>query len=299
MPRAKYKNGNAVVTIDLNTGTRKMETKDDEFKFEFPVSLDLNIGNKCDGGCEFCYISASPNGIDADLLNLPWLDSIHPYTEIAINGNSVDHPQLVPFLEELKRRRICANMTVNQLHFERKEKLIRELIDKGLVKGLGISLRKATPEFVAKVKTIPTAVIHTINGILTAEDLEILRDNNLKMLILGYKNLGRGVTYSMKNDVNMLARMRYLYTVLPTLPNHFKVISFDNLALEQLDVKRLLTEEEWERFYQGDEGTCSMYIDLVTGKFGVSSLCDATEMFPIMDDIRDMFKVVKEVSRND
>ena len=122
MPRAKYRNGNVVVTIDINTGTRKMETKDDEFNFEFPVSLDLNIGNKCDGGCEFCYISASPNGIDADLLHVPFIDSIHPYTEVAINGNSVDHPQLIPFLEELKRRRIIANMTVNQLHFERKEK---------------------------------------------------------------------------------------------------------------------------------------------------------------------------------
>ena len=297
MPIARYKNGNTTVKIDLLDGTRVMETEDDDFNLDFPVSMDLNIGNKCDGGCPFCYINASPDGINADLMHQPWLDTVHPYTEIAINGNSVDHPQLVPFLTELAKRHIIANMTVNQIHFERKEELVRDLIDKGLIKGLGISLRKATTEFVEKVKTIPNAVIHTINGILTAEDLEKLRDNDLKLLILGYKHLGRGLTYSFENEVVLEARQKYLYDVLPTLPDHFKVVSFDNLALEQLDVMRILTDGEWDEFYQGDEGTLSMYIDLVSGKFGVSSLCSEAEMHPIMGSVEEMFKVVREESK--
>jgi len=299
MPIARYKNGNTTVTIDLTDGTRWMETEDDDFKLDFPVSIDVNIGNRCDGSCPFCYINASHDGINADLMHQFWVHTLHPYTEIAINGNSVDHPQLEAFLRQLADKRVIANMTVNQIHFERKEQLIRRLIDDGLVNGLGISLRKATPEFVAKVKTIPNAVIHTINGILTAEDLETLRDNDLKLLILGYKHLGRGVGYSEENDLLLKARQKYLYDVLPTLPDHFKVISFDNLALEQLDVRRILTDGEWAEFYQGDEGSLSMYIDLVSGKFGVSSLCSEAEMHPIMDSIEEMFKVVKKESGND
>ena len=71
----------------------------------------------------------------------------------------------------------------------------------------------------------------------------------------------------------------------------------NHLALDQLDVKRILTPEEWDEFYLGDEGTSSMFIDLVTGKFGVSSLCKENEMFPVMDDIRDMFAVVKREAK--
>ena len=299
MPKAVYKNGNSVVTIDLNNGTKERVTEEDEFNLEFPETIDLNIGNRCDGGCQFCYINASPAGIDADLMDLPFLDTVYPYTEIAINGNSVDHPQLIPFLEELKRRRIIANVTVNQIHFERKYELIKELIDNGLVKGIGISLRKPTAEFIEKVKHFPNAVIHTIVGILTPEDIEALMHNDLKILILGYKDLGRGIGYKATHFADWLRNKNHLYDALENFVGACKVCSFDNLAIEQLDVKRLLTDEQWEEFYMGDEGTASMFIDLVTQKFGVSSLCREDEMIPIigdikiMGDIKEIFKVVK------
>ena len=294
MSTVSYRNGNSIVTIDINNGTKERFTEDDEFNLEFPESLDLNIGNRCDGHCPFCYINASEDGVDADLLNVKFIDSLHPYTEVAINGNSIDHPQLIPFLELLKEKNIFANITVNQIHFERKEDIIRDLVDRNLIKGIGISLRKATPEFVRRVSKYPNAVIHTINGILTAEDLEIMRDCYLKLLILGYKDLGRGVGYKESFPKEIELRQRYLYGVLETLPYHFRVVSFDNLAIEQLDVRRLLEPEEWDRFYMGDEGTASMFVDLVTGKFGVSSLCSPDQMHPLMDDIRDMFRVVRE-----
>ena len=293
MPKASYKNGNTTITIDTNTGTKTMFTMDDEFNLEFPTSIDFNIGNRCDGGCKFCYINASPNGVDGELLNVPLIDTLHPYTEAAINGNSIDHPQLISFLEKLKSLKVFANITVNQIHFERKEDLLRDLVDKELIKGIGISLRKATPEFVARVKKYPNAVIHTINGILTAEDLEVMRDNDLKVLILGYKNLGRGVDYKQENNTLLAARQKYLYDVLPTLPAHFKVVSFDNLALSQLNPKRFLGEKRFSEIYMGDEGSSSMFVDLVTGTYGVSSLCTPDQMHPITNNIDEMFAQVK------
>ena len=43
-----------------------------------------------------------------------------------------------------------------------------------------------------------------------------------------------------------------------------------------------------------DEGSSSMFVDLVTGKFGISSLESEKNMFPLMDNVRDMFFVVQE-----
>jgi 2-iminoacetate synthase ThiH len=51
-----YKNGNSICKINLDDGTKIRETNDDHWDLEFPESLDLNIGNRCDGGCPFCYI---------------------------------------------------------------------------------------------------------------------------------------------------------------------------------------------------------------------------------------------------
>ena len=298
MPWGIYKNGNSIVKINLSDGSKIRETQDDDFDLEFPETLDVACTSFCDGGCSFCYANCSTNGTHADIMNVKFIDTIRPYTEMALQLNDLSHPQLVPFLEKLKRKRILANITVNQIHFERKQKLIKELVDRGLIKGIGISLRKPTPEFIEMVKQYPNAVIHCINGILSAQDIEAMRGNDLKILILGYKDLGRGVVYKEQNGINIKAKQKYLYDILPTLPYHFKLVSFDNLAIEQLDVKRILTQEQWEEFYMGDEGTASMFVDLVTGKFGISSLCHEEDMHPIMDDIKDMFEVVKKMSKS-
>jgi hypothetical protein len=137
-------------------------------------------------------------------------------------------------------------------------------------------------------------VIHTINGILSPSDYEILKDNNLKVLILGYKHLRRGNDYYALNHIHVQQLQAWLYNNLKEMLNHFEVVSFDNLAIEQLDVKRLLSDEDWNEFYMGDDGTMTFYIDMVEGTFGKNSL--ATERYPIMDNIDDMFQ--KIVSNN-
>ena len=50
------------------------------------------------------------------------------------------------------------------------------------------------------------------------------------------------------------------------------MVSFDNLALKQLNVKRLMTKEEWEMFYMGDDGTMTFAINLVEGTFSPNSV---------------------------
>ena len=284
-----YKNGNYNVRL-LADGTKIRETKEDEFIPAFAENCDCKITDKCDGGCQFCYEGCTPNGKHGDILNYKFLDTLHPYTELAINGNDMSHPDLVPFLEKLKEKKVVANMTINQIHFERHQDMIRDLVDKGLIHGLGISLKEPTEEFVSIVKTYPNAVIHVINGILRPSDVEMMADNNIKMLILGYKQLRRGVDWYDTDHENIVVRQMWLHENLEEMLNHFDVVSFDNLAIKQLDVKQLMSEEDWNEFYMGDDGNYTFYLDLVEGNFGKNSL--ATDRYPIMDNIDDMFRKI-------
>ena len=284
-----YKNGNYNVRL-LADGTKIRETEEDEFIPAFAENCDCKITDKCDGGCPFCYEGCTPNGKHGDILNYKFLDTLHPYTEMAINGNDLTHPDLIPFLEKLHEKRVIANMTVNQIHFERCQDIIRDLVDRHLIFGLGISLKNPTPEFIELVKQYPNAVIHTINGILSPSDVEMLSGHNLKMLILGYKQLRRGVDWYATDHENIVVKQMWLKENLDSILSKFNVVSFDNLAINQLDVKRLMSEEEWQEFYMGDDGNYTFYLDLVEGNFGKNSL--ATERFPIMDSIDEMFQKI-------
>lgn len=161
---ARYKNGNVSVTR-WDDGTTVRRTEDDEFRPAFVENVDCKITDRCDGGCQFCYEGCTPSGKHGDILNDKFINSLHPYTEMALNGNDLSHPHLIAFLSRLKEKKVIANLTVNQIHFERHYNFIKELLDKKLIWGLGISLREPTDAFINLVKTIPNAVIHTINGI--------------------------------------------------------------------------------------------------------------------------------------
>lgn len=289
-----YKNGNTRVVI-FEDGTRIVTSKDNEFDFAFPMNIDVTITTKCDGGCGFCYMNCTEKGIHANL-NQPWVDTIRPYTEVAINGNDLTHPGLIEFLTKLNKNQVIANMTINQKHFMQHIDFVQKLVNNNLIKGLGISLVSPTEEFITEVKKFPNAIIHVINGVFTPEDAEALSNHGLKLLILGYKHLRRGQDYYDYHETEIVENQTWLLNHIEKLLYKFNVISFDNLALKQLPVvkKDLLTNEEWEEFYAGDDGTCSMYIDMVKGIFAKSSTTQLETMLPLMDNLDDMFKVVKE-----
>ena len=290
-----YVNGNYTVKI-FSDGTKVRETEEDDFIASFPENMDVKITNQCDMGCAYCHENSTIDGLHGDILNPKFLDTLHPYTEIAIGGgNPLAHPNLVEFLHKLKDKKIIANVTVNQIHFERDENLIRELVDNKLISGLGVSLVNTNTEFVERVKQYPNAVIHVINGILKETDMRILKNNDLKMLILGYKHFRRGNSYYNNRSSEVINNQNWLYKNLANIVNQFKVVSFDNLAIEQLNVKRLLSEEKWNEFYMGDDGNFTMYVDLVEQKFARCSVSDIR--YDLTDNIKDMFAVVKSEMR--
>lgn len=287
-----YKNGNFATKI-FSDGTKIRETEDDEFIPEFAENMDIKISNYCDMGCRFCHEGSTKNGKHGDVLNQKFIETLHPYQEVALGGgDATSHPDLIPFLHKLKDRKVIVNMTVNQQHFEQKQELIKKLVDEKLIYGLGVSLVNPTDEFISLIQQYPNAVIHVINGILKPSDVEMLSDKNLKMLILGYKQLRRGGEWYSEDHENIIIKQMWLKENLGGIIERFKVVSFDNLAIDQLEVKRLMSQEEWDEFYMGDDGSMTYYIDMVEQKFARSSTADFDKRYDLLDSVDEMFKKI-------
>ena len=205
-------------------------------------------------------------------------------------GNPLSHPDLIPFLEKCKDKGWISNITVNQKHLVEYDSLLSKLVDEGLIKGLGISVSKDVfEEKELKWKDYEHTVIHLIIGV---HDYTII-DNLIsigfnKFLLLGYKQFGRGINYynkeSDKIDLNIKKWMMFM-------PKYFNkcILSFDNLSIEQLNVKRFFDDKAWERFYMGDDFTHSMYIDAVKKEYAPTSRSSEREYY-INKNLNDYFR---------
>ena len=295
MSFVKVKNGNYMMFIDLETGTKIRKNNLDCFIPEKPESMDIKITNKCDMGCAFCHENSTADGLHGDIMSLKFIETLLPYTELALGGgNPLTHPDLVPFLEKCKSLKLIPSMTINQVHFMKPEysELIDKLVSEKLIYGLGISLTRATDEFIAKVKKYPNAVIHIINGVQSLAEVRKLYDQNLKVLILGYKMFRRGIEYF--SEAVDSAKTEY-YAELADMTKRFDVVSFDNLALNQLEVKRLLTDDEWNEFFMGNDGSHTMYIDCINKQYARSSTAPIEDRRELLNDIKPMFDYIRSL----
>jgi organic radical activating enzyme len=251
--------------------------------------MDVKITNYCDMGCPYCHENSTIKGLHGDILQKEFINTLTPFTEMAIGGgNPLSHPDLIEFLELLKAKNIIANITVNQNHLIQDLEKVTYLIDNKLIHGLGVSLTKSSDEFIDIITKFPNAVIHVINGIVSEQDIKKLYNLNLKVLILGYKTFRKGIDYYCQEVED---NKTMLYNLLSEMTKRFKVVSFDNLALKQLETRRLLSDSYWERFYMGDDGQFTMYVDLVDQKFARNSISNVR--YDLLNDISDMLAVVK------
>lgn len=290
----RYTNGNYTVTIDTRTGTKIRENDLDFFRAEFPESMDIKICDKCDMGCPMCHENSTPDGKCGDILNAKFIETLHPYTELAIGGgNPLEHPDLEAFLVKCKILMLIPSMTVNQTHFMKNKEYLKTLCDSKLIYGLGISVNKVDNDFLEALKDFPNAVLHVINGLVTIHDLAMLAGKDLKILFLGYKEFRRGKDLFKRDAFSIERRKKETREWLGRILDEkwFEVVSFDNLAVNQLEVRTLIGEEVWSEFYMGDDGTATMYVDMVRGEFAKSST--STERYLIEDNIIPMFEKIR------
>lgn len=304
-----YYNGKAKVTIEgdngENGGTRIVEFPEDKEIHEiidYPLNIDIRLSNKCPLGynsktgksiCYFCHESARTDGHVGDINYLiDLLDKQIPYNmhiELAVGVNEVND-DIIKFFKWASNRGFIINATINQSSVatnKKSSRIIIDLINNNYISGLGISFRnidtiKRIPK---ELINYPSTVFHVINGLDNFDDVKKLSLYKVKkILVLGEKNFGFNVDYY-NNEKNISDRLIW-YLRISELFNIFDVVSFDNLGLEQLNIKRFVNDKDWQENYQGEY---SMYINLVDKYFSTSSRSN----FFISSDktnIKDFFK---------
>jgi hypothetical protein len=293
MVLAQYKNGNADITITQD-GTREIEYED-VLKLEFPLNIDIRVSTQCSFGlnpktgkafCDFCHESATTDGVECDynilrdkLIGLP------KGIELAIGCNKMTS-ELRKFIFWCDMMGYIVNLTVNQGHLKQFD-MIRALVECGAIKGLGISYRSSllfnVPQYVLDYEH---TVFHVICGIDSYYEVETLRKNGVKkVLILGEKNFGFNLG---KVDLTTKKHKEW-YWWIHKMFSVFDVVSFDNLALKQLNIKRFFNDDNWEVFNQKEY---SFYIDAVNKILAPSSRSSEKTNWDEYT-LKDYFKKVK------
>ena len=290
----KYQNGNYTVYIYSN-GTKIRYNKLDNLSPEFPESIDLKITDCCEQNCLYCHEQSSPTGKHADLDQLKFIETLRPFTELAIGGgNPLTHPQLLKFLDKCNQLQLIPNITVNYLSAI--DYPIEQL--KGKVYGFGLSVSPEVWEsqkesVIAMLESMDNSVLHLILGVTPASIIKEAATCCDRILLLGYKTFGRGVGYGKQfaTDIanNIKATEDWLVNEYLPETEYKATIGFDNLAVDQLHM-HYLDEETCGHLYLGEDGFASMYVDGVKMQFAVSST--STERFPLTDDIMTMFPKV-------
>lgn len=273
----RYKNGNYFVSI-LEDGTKIRESNDDKLIADFPESLDIKITNYCDAGCSYCHEKSTIAGKHGDLDKAFEILKVLPAgTELAIGGGDpMSHPDLEKFLIKLKNNNYIVNITINEKHLDRYEAILLDFENRGLIKAIGISFTLDIHKVINFYKKFNHCVIHIIIGCHNSNVMQEIQKHIKapKVLLLGYKTFGRGIGYKQKFtkqvDANILDWYRQLRFILQD-----NLICFDNLAIEQLQPKRLfLKETEYNLKYMGNDGDFSMYIDFVNQEYSKASFKD-------------------------
>lgn len=276
---SKYRNGNYNVAI-FDDGTKIRYNNSNSLIPEFVESMDMKISNYCPFNCPMCHEKSSEDGEYGKILHHPFIKTLHSGTELALGGGAVTyHPDLIPFLEELKEQGVLPSITINQREWE--ETKIDYLINNQLIYGLGVSFTNIDDEVWDKILSYPNAVVHLIAGYHSRDVFEYFANKGAKILILGYKNWGRGEDYFKNYSNQIRVRTRELKEILPTLFTKCKVVSFDNLSIKQLDIRTVIGEEKWKEFYMGDDGQYTMYVDMVKQECAKSST--SPDRFPLSE----------------
>lgn len=273
----EYVNGDYTVQI-YEDGTKIRSTDVENPQFVHPESIDVKITNYCDMGCKYCHEMSTEDGKHGDLDVLrEVLRELPKGVELAIGGgNPLAHPDLEGFLLDMKHKGFICNLTVNQGHLGRYMDMLKKFIENDIVKGIGVSITSNNFKYVQELMDLTdNVVLHMIAGVNDIDMLDTFLTWNkpIKVLVLGYKNFGFGVTFNSHAVKDGIER----WTML--ISNYFgkMTLAFDNLALEQLEIKRFFELPDgqvldgWKQCYMGDDFTHSMYIDAIEQEYAPTS----------------------------
>lgn len=224
-----------------------------------------------------CHESSTMSGVHGNLDKLAENLILLPAgVELAIGGgNPLSHPDLEKFLFFCQDEFIV-NMTVNQVHLKPYYDKLKHLFDMGLVNALGISVTNTNllENQIERIsKLTPNIVFHVIAGVHEPKIIDELAKYGYPILVLGYKSWGFGLTYKIgtsRSDNQISEKVKVWKREIPKYLGKVH-LCFDNLAVEQLELKKWFTDEKWNEIFLGEDFTISMYIDAVKQEYSPTS----------------------------
>lgn len=285
-----YQNGNYFVII-YEDGTKVRFSPFDEFMPKFPENIDLKITSLCDANCPMCHESSSLEGENCDF-SLPFFDTLEKGTELAIGGgNPLSHPLLESFLTRMKKQGVLCNLTLRQNHLFQNLDFVQSLIDRKLIYGVGISFISKTDALFDFCKKNENAILHLILGVHSLDDIRPLFNKSFKVLFLGFKRFGRGMSYY-SNDV--LEKTKAVKEVFFEFVPFFRSISLDNEAMKELCIEEHVSKPDFNLHFMGEEGRFTMYVDAVKKQYAMNSIAEEGDRYPLQKDIHAMFAKVRK-----
>ena len=267
----------------------------------YPESIDIKITERCDNDCPFCYENASKVGRHCGYLDFTkMIDEISGHTaEVALGGgNPLLHPHILDMLDHAIDCHVLPAITVrdtDMLVFLENTELTPQM--ERIFDCAAVGLSFSDLDTIEKVFELSNQwfrykrisyTVHFINRVHVIEDVLQHTERNEwnDVLILGYKDCGRGATYKPEHG-DMGAK------TLLNLPDFYGNVMFDNLAVEQLEVRNHVSDSEWKMFFGGHDGEYTMAVDLVNMRFAKNSY--ASETHPFEDGVSKSFAELKEM----
>lgn len=299
-----YINGNYQVIVSRANGTQVYIPLrvDEDLVSDFPDSIDLKITNKCSNGCKFCHESSTSDGKHFNLEKTCTMLSKLPKKpiEIAIGGGNIfevwdDFFELVKFVHSHNMR---PRFTVNIIDLLKKENMekINTLYNSANPSsrfGIGISIPNIKPLMTLIDLQLLSGldkksfcvnfwsrsfikVFHIILGVFPVNEfdklLKLAREEIFSVLILGYKQFGRAENESLPDMSDWKSEIKRALNKFNRNSNiPLVTVGFDNLAVEQLELKDMVESKTWESVYLGQDFSHSMYVDAVEETFAPTS----------------------------
>jgi len=254
-----WKNGNYyIILFGPERSKVRIAFHNDVLKPEYPELVDVKITNRCYHECSWCAEGSVADGADADGPTVrDFLKHLHPGVEVTIGGGD---PLLHLMLHSILRTRKFVSITVRDTDVLNGR--VTPYVKLEHVR-LGVSLSPGTDadELVATLRAHRSPywpTVHWVHGVNTLKQLRNLVSSGApRVLILGYKPIGRGAFYTPK-----LVRPEQFREVMELARNHRTTsLAFDHLAIEQFGLREYILDHPL--LYGGAEGRYSFFVDFV------------------------------------
>jgi hypothetical protein len=241
-----------------------------------PELVDLKITNRCKKKCSYCYQDSHKDGKHAHLYDIERIIEALSHLgvfEIALGGGeTTSHPDFIKILEACTGHGIVPNFTTRDIDWFKNEKNVD-----AFKKHCGrVAFSVETEHGFEHVMSVVNyhhlnndcrVAIQCIDGV---SDLEfVLKSSKLPVVLLGYKETGRGAKSYVRNSIPTTFEQAYeayqSSKVWNGLGIDTKYIADHREEIEKAGVHKNL--------YTTREGVYSMYIDAVKSQMGESSYC--------------------------